>query len=138
MICTRYSKRTLCSAFDFAFDLANSAGLKSKMPEIELKLAMSLEEEGRFKEAEEAFLRAGHAKEAVVMYINVRDWPNAARIAEAHDAELMQEIYIAQAKAAWEQNDLSQAESFLVRAQRPDASIKLYKVSPSPRVVFVL
>ena len=89
---------------------------------------MSQEDEGKFREAEESYLKAARPKEAVLMYINVQDWASASRIAEQFDPELMQEIYIAQAKASYEQHDLGQAESFLLKAQRPEAVIKIYKV----------
>ncbi len=54
------------SAFDFAFDLAKTA-MKNKLPEIHLKHAMYLEDEGKFKDAEMAFVRASKPKEAVLM-----------------------------------------------------------------------
>lgn len=61
---------TLCaySAFEFAFDLAHTA-MKEKMPELYLKHAMYLEDEGKFREAEQEFIRAGKPKEAVLMYV---------------------------------------------------------------------
>ena len=55
-----------CSAFEFAFDLARTA-MKKKMVEIHLKYAMFLEDEGKFKEAEAEFVKAGKPKEAVLM-----------------------------------------------------------------------
>jgi intraflagellar transport protein 172 len=53
-------------AFEFAFDLAKTA-MKNKMPEIHLKYAMYLEDEGKFKEAEAEFVKASKPKEAVLM-----------------------------------------------------------------------
>ena len=47
-----------CSSFEFAFDLANTA-MKAKLPDIHLKQAMYLEDEGRFQEAEQCFIKAG-------------------------------------------------------------------------------
>ncbi len=43
-------------AFEFAFDLAKSTA-KDKLPEIHAKYAMYLEDEGRFTEAEQEFLK---------------------------------------------------------------------------------
>ncbi len=54
------------SAFEFAFDLAKTA-MKNKMPEIHLKHAMYLEDEGKFPEAEAEFIKASKPKEAVLM-----------------------------------------------------------------------
>jgi len=55
-----------CSAFEFAFELAKIA-MKDKLPEIHLKHAMYLEDEGRFADAEAEFVRANKSKEAVLM-----------------------------------------------------------------------
>lgn len=52
--------------FDFAFELAKT-GLKSKTVDIHYKYAMALEDDGKFKEAEEHFVKAGKPKEAVMM-----------------------------------------------------------------------
>ena len=53
-------------AFEFAFDLAKTA-MKEKMPDIHLKYAMYLEDEGKFNDAEEQFIKANKPKEAVLM-----------------------------------------------------------------------
>ncbi|XP_067032279.1 intraflagellar transport protein 172 homolog isoform X2 [Acropora muricata] len=53
-------------AFEFAFDLSRTA-MKSKLPDIHLKYAMFLEDEGKFSEAEKEFIKAGKSKEAVLM-----------------------------------------------------------------------
>lgn len=52
------------SAFEFAFDLSRTA-MKSKLPDIHLKYAMFLEDEGKFSEAEKEFIKAGKSKEVV-------------------------------------------------------------------------
>lgn len=57
---------SLYRAFDFAFDLAKTA-MKNKLPDIHLKYAMFLEDEGKFKEAEAEFIKTGKPKEAVLM-----------------------------------------------------------------------
>ena len=54
------------SAFEFAFDLARSS-MKQKKPDIHLKYAMFLEDEGKFVEAEAEFVKASRPKEAVLM-----------------------------------------------------------------------
>lgn len=56
----------ILSAFDFAFELAKSS-MKDKIPEINLKYAMYLEDEGRYPEAEREFLNAKKPREAVLM-----------------------------------------------------------------------
>ena len=49
--------------------------------------AMFLEDEGRFQEAEDEFIKAGKPKEAVLMYVHVQDWDGAQRVAEKFDKE---------------------------------------------------
>ena len=57
----------LClSSFEFASDLARTA-MKDKLPDIYLKHAMFLEDEGKFQEAEREFIKANKPKEAVLM-----------------------------------------------------------------------
>lgn len=54
-------------AFQQAFELTR-AGAKHKLPEVHLKYAMFLEDEGRFQEAEAEFISAGKPREAIDMY----------------------------------------------------------------------
>ncbi|XP_034555797.1 intraflagellar transport protein 172 homolog [Notolabrus celidotus] len=113
-------------SFDFAFDLARLSS-KEKIPEIHLKQAIYLEDEGKFPEAEVEFVKAGKPKEAVLMYIHNKDWASAQRVAEGHDPESVSEVLVGQAKFCFEQNDFQKAEAFLLRAQRPDIAVKYYK-----------
>lgn len=41
--------------------------MKNKLPDIHLKYAMYLEDEGKFQEAEDEFIKAAKPKEAVLM-----------------------------------------------------------------------
>uniref|UniRef100_A0A8B9J8B1 Intraflagellar transport 172 n=1 Tax=Astyanax mexicanus TaxID=7994 RepID=A0A8B9J8B1_ASTMX len=115
-------------SFDFAFDLARLS-MKEKIPQIHLKNAMFLEDEGNFDEAEVEFIKAGKPKEAVMMYIHVKDWSGAQRVSEGHDPDSMADVLMAQAKCCFEQKDFQKAESLLLRAQRPELAVKYYKVS---------
>lgn len=54
------------SSFDFAYELARTMR-REKILEIHLKQAMFLEDEGRFNDAEEHFIKAEKPKEAVLM-----------------------------------------------------------------------
>jgi len=56
------------SNFDHAFALAKS-NMKDKLPEVHLKYALLLEDEGRFKEAEAEFVAARKPREAVDMCV---------------------------------------------------------------------
>uniref|UniRef100_A0A3B4XDD0 Intraflagellar transport 172 n=1 Tax=Seriola lalandi dorsalis TaxID=1841481 RepID=A0A3B4XDD0_SERLL len=113
-------------SFDFAFDLARLS-CKEKIPEIHLKHAIYLEDEGKFPEAEVEFIKAGKPKEAVFMYVHNKDWANAQRVAEGHDPESVSEVLVGQAKFCFEQKDFQKAEAFLLRAQRPELAVKYYK-----------
>ncbi|XP_069028434.1 intraflagellar transport protein 172 homolog [Embiotoca jacksoni] len=113
-------------SFDFAFDLARLS-CKEKIPEIHLKHAIYLEDEGKFPEAEVEFIKAGKPKEAVFMYVHNKDWSSAQRVAEAHDPDSVSEVLVDQAKFCFEQKDFQKSEAFLLRAQRPDLAVKYYK-----------
>uniref|UniRef100_A0A8C4WQ59 Intraflagellar transport protein 172 homolog n=1 Tax=Eptatretus burgeri TaxID=7764 RepID=A0A8C4WQ59_EPTBU len=112
--------------FEFAFDLLKGA-TKSKLPDIHLKYAVSLKNQGKFKQAEEEFIKTGKPKEAVLMYIDHQEWDTAQRVAEAHDPSSIPEVLVGQAHAALKQKDFSRAESYLLRAQRPELAVMYYK-----------
>ncbi|XP_027896583.1 intraflagellar transport protein 172 homolog [Xiphophorus couchianus] len=112
--------------FDFAFDLARLS-CKEKIPEIHLKHAIYLEDEGRFPEAEVEFIKAGKPKEAVFMYVHNKDWADAQRVAESYDPESVSEVLVGQARFCFEEKDFLKAEAFLLRAQRPELAVKFYK-----------
>ncbi|XP_030627149.1 intraflagellar transport protein 172 homolog [Chanos chanos] len=113
-------------SFDFAFELARLS-MKHKVPDIHLKYAMFLEDEGKFAEAESEFIKAGKPKEAVLMYVHNQDWSGAQRVAEGHDPESVADVLVGQAKYCFEQKDFQKAEAFLLRAQRPELAIKYYR-----------
>ncbi|KAM4521459.1 intraflagellar transport protein 172 homolog isoform 2-T2 [Odontesthes bonariensis] len=113
-------------SFDFAFDLTRLS-CKEKIPQIHLKYAMYLEDEGKFPEAEVEFIKAGKPKEAVFMYVHNKDWASAQRVAEGHDPESVSEVLVDQAKFCFEQKDFQKSEAFLLRAQRPELAVQFYK-----------
>ncbi|XP_072782279.1 intraflagellar transport protein 172 homolog isoform X2 [Taeniopygia guttata] len=113
-------------AFEFAFELARLS-MKQKMPDIHLKYAMFLEDEGKFEEAEGEFIKAGKPKEAVLMFVHNQNWDAAQRVAEAHDPDSVADVLVGQAQFAFEQREFQKAEAFLLRAQRPELAIKYYK-----------
>ncbi|KAK3091661.1 hypothetical protein FSP39_021624, partial [Pinctada imbricata] len=115
-------------AFDFAFELARLAN-KDKLGEIHLKHAMYLEDEGRFQEAEAEFIKANKPKEAVLMYVHNQDWDSAQRVAEQSDPDSVSDVLVGQARFAFEEKEYAKAESYLLRAQRPELAVKYYKES---------
>ena len=49
-------------------------------------------------------------------------------MAENYDQSLISDVLIGQAKLAFEEKNYQKAEAFLLRAQRPELAVKLYKV----------
>lgn len=60
-------------AFEFAFDIARLL-LKERLPEVHYKYALHLEDERRYAEAEAEFLKAKRPRDAVLMYVQIKDW----------------------------------------------------------------
>ena len=63
------------------------------------------------------------------MYVHNQDWDSAQRVAEQHDPDSVSDVLIGQARVAFERKEFQRAETFLLRAQRPELAIKYYKVS---------
>ncbi|KAI8903741.1 hypothetical protein EDD86DRAFT_195465 [Gorgonomyces haynaldii] len=115
-------------AFDFAFELSRFAD-KYKIEEIHYKHAMFLEDEGKYKEAQDAFILAGKPREAILMFIHNEDWDKALQVAEKYEPGSVVDVLIGQAKILFSKNEFSKAEGLLLRAQRPEVAIKMYKES---------
>lgn len=113
------------NAFDFAFELARAAA-KERLSDVHLKHAMHLEDEGAFREAEDEFVRAGKPKEAVLMYVHAQDWDSAQRVAEGHDPDSISDVLVGQARVAFQNRDFQAAETFLLRADRPELAVRYY------------
>jgi intraflagellar transport protein 172 len=114
------------TAFDFAFELSKYAD-KYRLSDIYYKHAMFLEDEGKFKEAENSFILAGKPKEAILMYIHNEDWDSARVVAETYDPSSVADVLVGQAKVSFEQKDYAKCETLLLRAQCPEFALKLYK-----------
>lgn len=62
-------------------------------------------------------------------YVHNQDWDAAQRVAESFDSASVSDVLVGQARHAFEQKEFQKAESYLLRAQRPELAVKLYKVS---------
>ncbi|CAL8090514.1 unnamed protein product [Calicophoron daubneyi] len=113
-------------AFEFAFDLARLA-CPERLKDVHNKLAMYLEDEGKFSEAEAEFVKAGRPREAVLMYVHNQDWDAAARVAGEHDPESVNDVLLGQARLAFGDKEFARAEALLLRAQRPDMAVRAYR-----------
>ena len=99
-----------------------------KIGDIHEKLAMSLEDEGNYAGAEEHFVKANKHREAVLMYVHAKDWSAAERVAAASDDQnSLQDILIGQASQAFINKEYQKAEAFLLRAEKPEIAVDLYR-----------
>lgn len=113
-------------AFEFAFDLAKAV-CKSKIPQIHLKRAMFYEDQGKFMEAEAEFVSAGKPREAVLMHVHTQDWDSAQRVAERHDPSSVADVLVGQARVAFAAKKYQIAETYLLRANRPELIVDYYR-----------
>ena len=112
--------------FSHAFELAQNS-LKSKLPEVHLKHALFLEDEEKFDEAKDEFIKAGKPREAIDMYIHQQDWNSATLVANNYEPAAIPDVYIAQARAAQGTGDLNRAESLFIQAKKPQLALKMFQ-----------
>lgn len=113
-------------AFDMAFELATQ-NLPKKLSDIHMKHALFLEDDERFKEAEEEFVKAGKPREAIDMYIHQQDWTSALCVAEKNDPAAVGDVYIAHAKSKSDGGNHKGAEDLYLTASRPDLALAMYQ-----------
>lgn len=116
-----------CEAGQFKFALDICRVTEKPADEVHLKIAMVLEDEGKFQEAEAEFLLANKPKEAIMMHTHTGDWKSAIRIAEKFMPEAVTDILLSQANAALETRNYPEYEALLIRAERPELIIQHYK-----------
>ena len=113
-------------AFDIAFELAGIS-MPKKLPDIHLKYALFLEDEEKFREAEEEFIKAGKPKEAIDMWMHQTQWTEALRVAEAFDPVSVADVYITHARHKTEAGDFKAAEELYVTASHPEMALAMYQ-----------
>jgi intraflagellar transport protein 172 len=111
--------------FDFALELCRASGKPADG--VHLKLAMALEDEGKFEEAEQEFISADKPKEAIMMYVHTSDYKSALRIAYQLMPEAVTEILVQQANDAAEAKNYGEFEALMIRAERPELIVQHYK-----------
>jgi len=112
--------------FDEAFRLANNHA-KYKLPEVHLKYALHLEDENRFKEAEDEFIKANKPQEAINMYEHKQDWHSALSVARQYHPESVNKVFLNQAKFYLERRDFAKAEQAYINAKEPEKAINMYQ-----------
>jgi hypothetical protein len=105
----------------------------SKIQDLHLQYAMFLEDEDKFTEAEEEFIKAQRPMEAIDMYIHLRQWGDAVRIATKYEPAHVQEIYLSQAQECIDGKAYDKAEELFVRSGRPELALQMYQVANMPR-----
>lgn len=112
--------------FTEAFKLAEGHA-KYKLPEVHLKYALHLEDENRFKEAEEEFIKANKPSEAINMYEHKQDWHSALQVARQYQPEAVTKVFLNQAKFHFERRDYGKAEQCYINAKEPERAINMYQ-----------
>lgn len=112
--------------FEEAFKLA-SEHAKYKMPEVHLKYALHLEDENRYKEAEEEFIKANRPQEAISMYEHKSDWHSALQVARQYLPESVNKVFLQQARFYLERRDYAKAEQCFINAKEPEKAINVYQ-----------
>lgn len=111
--------------FEEAFRLAEN-NCRHKLPDVHLRYALFLEDENRFKEAEEEFIRAGKSNEAINMYEHQKDFYSALRIAKQFEPASVPNILYNQGKYHQERKEFQKAEQCFISAKQPEQAINLY------------
>jgi intraflagellar transport protein 172 len=113
------------SNFDEAFRLAESQ-CRHRLPDVHLRYALYLEDESRYKEAEEEFVKANRATEAINMYEHQGDFTSALRVARQYDPASVTTILISQANGFVKRGELQKAELAYLAGGKPELAVKAY------------
>ena len=111
--------------YNEAFRIAETH-CRYKLPDVHLSYALFLEDENRFKEAEEEFVKAGKADEAINMYQHQNDFHSALKLCKQYAPHLQPEILRSQAKFHFDQGDYQRAEQCFLAAKMPESAVEMY------------
>jgi intraflagellar transport protein 172 len=93
---------------------------------VHIKRAMKLEDQGQYAAAEQSFIVAEKPREAVDMYLHLKDWAAAMRVADSYDPASVGSILEAQGRASAASGDFGRAEGFFVDAKKPELAIDVW------------
>ena len=110
--------------FDEAFKIAKSS--KHKLIDVHLSYAMYLEDEKRYKEAEENYLNANKYDQVVNMYLDIKDYHSALSVATQYDQSLLPSIYIQHGKESFNEGDFEKMEACFINARKPEMAVDYY------------
>ena len=91
-----------------------------------MKYACYLEDERRYKEAEENFIKAGKPSEAINMYEHLGDFHSALQVARQYEPSAVVGIQMNQAKFFIDKRDFGKAEACFIQAKKPELAIKMH------------
>lgn len=111
--------------FNEAFKMAQN-NAKHKSNDVHFKFATFLEDENRYKEAEEHFVKAGKPSEAIYMYEVQKDFHSALQVARQYDPQSVPNILTKQGEHFIEKRDFAKAEQCFIQARKPDRAIRMY------------
>lgn len=113
------------SKFDLALQWSQLAQ-PAKVPYVYLKYAMHYEDQGDFRMAEDAFIKASKPREAIDMYVHQHDFSAAMRVAENYDSSAVATICAANGRVCFQQGNYKEAEALFLRANAPETLLKMY------------
>jgi len=93
---------------------------------VHLKKALHLEDDNRFKEAEEEFIKANKPQEAINMYEHKGDWHSAIQVARQYHPESVTRVQLKQAESYAAKGDFSKAETSYLAAKEAEKAIAMY------------
>jgi intraflagellar transport protein 172 len=97
-----------------------------KVLSVHLRHGIALEDAGSFAAAEAEFVAAERPREAIDMYLHLKDWAAALRVAENSDPGSVADVLAAQGQAAAGERDWATAEALLLEAKRPELAVDMY------------
>jgi intraflagellar transport protein 172 len=117
----------LCDSKDYeaAFKLSEQHE-RYKIPDVHLRYAMELEDEKRYHDAEEHYIKANQVQEVIQMYEHIGDYQSALRISRQHDPSSVVNIYFNQGKHFLISKEYVKAEICFVNAKQAEYMVKIY------------
>jgi intraflagellar transport protein 172 len=113
--------------FENALDLASNMGSEKMLGGIHLKFAHSLEHDGKYEEAANEYIKAGNISDAIDMYIHLRGWNDAEKIARVHNPNYLNAIHMAHAEDAVQSKDFVTAERCFITAVEAEKALLMYR-----------
>lgn len=114
--------------YNEAFRIAETH-CRHKLPDVHLSYALFLEDENRFKEAEDEFIKAGKATEAIHMFQHQQDFHSALRLCKQYAPNMQGEILSSQAKYHFERGEFQRAEQCFLAAKMPESAVEMYSMA---------